>query len=286
MTAPLIPIDEGAFSLPPIPDLTPIDNVSGEWSEATRVMSVANGAEGIMYQATSNIPPGWERVFTGEARREIEHACNIISRRFAGLRFAPPAPLVFQAFRYTPLDKVKVVLIGQDPFYTRVKRGPRAGMSQAVGLSFSIHPDDPDVPDSTVNIYKELATEYPFFTPPRHGDLRRWALQGVLLLNACLTVIPKDEAGGGAGTHGKIWNGFLVHVIQAIATANRYCVYILLGRDAQAITSYLPNTAIVHSTSHPSPLAAHRGFFGSDLFKKVNESLIAHDQTPINWGEL
>ncbi len=184
----------------------------------------------------------------------------------------PPANLIFEAFNRTPFDKVKVVILGQDPYHN-----PR----QAQGLSFSV-PDGVQVPPSLANIYAELEQEYGRPFQGRSGDLSGWADQGVLLLNATLTV---SGGANSAGSHqGRGWERFTDAVIRRLAAKRRGLVYMLWGAYAQRKASFVDRAAnLVLASAHPSPLSAYRGFFGNGHFKACNAYLTAHGQTPIDW---
>jgi uracil-DNA glycosylase len=182
----------------------------------------------------------------------------------------PPAKFIFEAFNRTPFDKVKVVIIGQDPYH---------GPNQAHGLCFSVGKDIP-LPPSLKNIYKELQLEYGGDFLSRNGDLSHWADQGILLLNATLTV-----KAGEAGSHqGKGWEVFTDAVISALAESRENLVFLLWGSYAQRKGQYIDRSRhLVLETVHPSPLSAHRGFFGCGHFKKTNEYLRNCGKEEINW---
>ena len=182
----------------------------------------------------------------------------------------PPGRLIFEAFNRTPFDKVKVVILGQDPYHN-----PR----QAHGLCFSV-PDGVERPPSLVNIYKELESEYGASFLDRSGDLSHWADQGVLLLNATLTV-----AAGAAGSHqGKGWETFTDAVVRALATRREHLVYMLWGSYAQRKAAYVDRAKnLVLACAHPSPLSAFRGFFGCGHFLKADAYLREHGVEPVKW---
>ena len=185
----------------------------------------------------------------------------------------PPARYIFEAFNRTPFDKVKVVIIGQDPYHN-----PR----QAHGLCFSVQ-TGVELPPSLVNIYRELESEYPGGRfSDRSGDLSHWADQGVLLLNATLTV-----SGGAnmAGSHqGRGWETFTDAVIRKLAEGREGLVYLLWGSYAQKKASFVDRTRnLVLSCAHPSPLSAYRGFFGSKPFSKANAYLKENGIGEIAW---
>ncbi|MEP1447251.1 MAG: uracil-DNA glycosylase [Paraglaciecola sp.] len=192
------------------------------------------------------------------------------SERAAGKTIYPPKQDVFNAFSLTELDKVKVVILGQDPYH---------GPNQAHGLSFSVLPNV-KTPPSLVNIYKELATDIPDFSLPQHGFLQSWAEQGVLLLNAVLTVEQ-----GQAHSHAKIgWEQFTDVVIQQLSKQCSGLVFLLWGSHAQKKGEVIDTSKHhVLTAPHPSPLSAYRGFFGCKHFSKTNQLLQHQGKTPVNW---
>ena len=184
----------------------------------------------------------------------------------------PPPRFIFEAFNRTPFDKVKVVIIGQDPYHNP---------GQAHGLCFSVR-DGTEKPPSLVNIFKELENEYGVPFRGRSGDLSAWADQGVLLLNATLTV-----SGGAnmAGSHqGRGWERFTDAAIKALSAGRSGIVYMLWGSYAQKKAAFVDRAKnLVLACAHPSPLSAHRGFFGCGHFKKCNEYLESRGEKPIDW---
>jgi len=181
-----------------------------------------------------------------------------------------PAPQnVFRAFELCPFDAVKVVILGQDPYH---------GKGQAHGLCFSV-PEGVRTPPSLQNIYKEIKSDLGIEVPDS-GDLTRWAKQGVLLLNATLTVRE-----GAAGSHqGLGWETFTDAVIKKISDEKEHVVFLLWGRYAQSKSVLIDQKKhCVLEAPHPSPLSAYAGFFGSKHFSKTNEYLKAHGKTPIEW---
>jgi len=181
----------------------------------------------------------------------------------------PPAEDIFNAFNLTPLSKVKVVILGQDPYHND---------GQAEGLCFSVKPDV-EIPPSLVNIYQELHDDLGC-TIPNHGSLRKWADQGVLLLNTVLTVRAHQ-----ANSHRGIgWEEFTDAAIKVLNEQDRPIVFILWGRPAQLKKPMLTNPKfLILEAPHPSPLSAYRGFFGSRPFSKTNEFLAEHNIEPIDW---
>ncbi|MCL2896267.1 uracil-DNA glycosylase [Brenneria tiliae] len=192
------------------------------------------------------------------------------TERAAGKIIYPPQKDVFNAFRFTELHQVKVVILGQDPYH---------GPNQAHGLSFSVRPGVP-APPSLVNIYKELANDIPGFEIPRHGFLQSWAEQGVMLLNTVLTV----EAGQ-AHSHANLgWETFTDRVIAALNENREGIVFLLWGSHAQKKGSIIDRQRHhVLKAPHPSPLSAHRGFLGCKHFSQANRLLEQQGLAPIDW---
>jgi uracil-DNA glycosylase len=190
-------------------------------------------------------------------------------RKARGARIYPPGPQIFAALDATPFDATKVVVLGQDPYH---------GPGQAHGLCFSVQPGVP-VPPSLDNIFKELQRDLGIARPD-HGCLLPWARQGVLLLNAVLTV--ED---GRAGAHaGKGWEGFTDHVVETLNREREGLVFLLWGSYAQAKGKVIdPQRHRVLKAPHPSPLSAHRGFIGCGHFSAANQYLAGRRQAPIDW---
>jgi uracil-DNA glycosylase len=191
-------------------------------------------------------------------------------RKAAGAHVFPPGPQIFAALDATPFDRVKVVILGQDPYH---------GAGQAHGLSFSVQPGTP-IPPSLDNIYKELGNDLGI-PRPAHGHLQRWADQGVLLLNAVLTV---EE--GRAGAHqGKGWEGFTDAIVDALNREREHLVFLLWGSYAQKKGAVIDaRRHRVLKAPHPSPLSAHRGFLGCGHFSAANDYLKRHGIAPIDWA--
>jgi uracil-DNA glycosylase len=194
----------------------------------------------------------------------------LIAERELGKQIYPKGSEWFCALDLTPLDKVRVVILGQDPYH---------GEGQAHGLCFSVR-HGVKTPPSLVNIYKELQSDLGL-AAPTHGNLEHWAKQGVLLLNSVLTV----EAGLAASHQGKGWERFTDAVIREVNAQMRPIVFILWGNYAQKKAGFVDASRhLVLRSVHPSPLSAHNGFFGAKPFSKTNEFLKAQCQTEINWG--
>ena len=185
----------------------------------------------------------------------------------------PPGSKIFAAFDSTPFERVKVVILGQDPYHEP---------GQAMGLCFSV-PQGVPVPPSLQNIIKEINDDLGSSVPLRCGDLSGWAEQGVLLLNATLTV--RAHHAGSHQRHG--WEQFTDAAIEALATKRRGIVFLLWGSYAIAKRKYIdPNYHHILTAPHPSPLSAYRGFFGCRHFSRANEYLQQHGQTPIDWTRI
>ena len=182
----------------------------------------------------------------------------------------PPSEDIFNALHLTPLDKVKVLVLGQDPYHEP---------GQAHGLSFSVLPGKADTPPSLVNIYKELSDDLGCYVP-NNGYLKKWADQGVLLLNTVLTVRAHQ-----ANSHkGRGWEQFTDAIIKAVNEQDRPIVYMLWGKPAQMKKSMLNNPKhLILEAPHPSPLSAYRGFFGCKHFSKCNEFLANNGLSTIDW---
>lgn len=191
-------------------------------------------------------------------------------RRELGINVFPPEVDVFNAFALTPADQVKVVILGQDPYH---------GAGQAHGLCFSVL-DGIKIPPSLSNIYKELNSDIAAFTMPHHGNLSKWAEQGVLLLNTVLTV---EEAQ--ANSHkGQGWERFTDKVILQISEHMKDVIFILWGKPAQQKLKLIDtNKHHILTSAHPSPLSAYRGFLGCKHFSEVNQILTRLGKQTINW---
>lgn len=192
-----------------------------------------------------------------------------VNEEYAHYQIFPPADDIFNAFALTPLEKVKVVILGQDPYH---------GDGQAHGLCFSVKPDV-EIPPSLVNIYKELQADCGCYIP-NNGYLTKWAEQGVLLLNTVLTVRAHQ-----ANSHRGIgWEEFTNAAIRILNEQDRPMVFVLWGRPAQMKKSMLSNPKhLILEAPHPSPLSAYRGFFGSRPFSRANKYLEQNGLKPIDW---
>jgi len=218
------------------------------------------------------LEPSWLHVLEQEFDKDymVKLREFLKNEKQAGFKIYPKGGDIFNAFNTTPFDQVKVVILGQDPYH---------GENQAHGLSFSVQ-KGVTIPPSLRNIYKELSTDIPGFVTPNHGDLTEWAEQGVLLLNASLTVRANT-----AGSHQKKgWEEFTDQVIKTISDKKEGIVFILWGAFAQAKAELIDQKRhFIIRSPHPSPFSADRGFFGSKPFSKTNEILIKEGQEPVNW---
>ena len=218
-----------------------------------------------------NIEKSWKQVLDGEfGSVYFERLAAFVRAAYAKGVVYPPGRFIFEAFNRTPFDRVKVVILGQDPYHEP---------NQAHGLCFSVR-KGVRVPPSLVNIYKELEQEYGESFRDRDGDLTHWADQGVLLLNATLTV-----AAGLAGSHqGKGWEMFTDAVVAQLNERREHLVFMLWGSSARRKGAIISRQRhLVLEAPHPSPLSASRGFFGCGHFKAANDYLATHGLAPIRW---
>jgi uracil-DNA glycosylase len=217
------------------------------------------------------IEPSWKKLLKTEFDKPYFQniVLHLKTEKEQGKTIYPPGSFIFNAFNTTPVEKVKVVILGQDPYH-----GPR----QAHGLSFSVQTGVPQ-PPSLMNIFKEMNTDLGLAIP-QHGNLENWAKQGVLLLNASLTVRANEPM-----SHAKIgWAAFTDTVIKKISEEKEHVVFILWGKFAQEKIALIDqNKHYIIKSAHPSPLSAHNGFFGSRPFSKTNEYLMKHGMDPIEW---
>lgn len=216
------------------------------------------------------IAPDWKALLEEEfSKPYFEKLTRFVKEEYATRRIYPRGSNIFRAFDKCPLDKLKVVIIGQDPYH---------GPGQAHGLCFSVDEGVPH-PPSLQNIFKEVASD--IGTPiPSSGNLDRWAEQGVLLLNSVLTV-REHEAASHAG---KGWEQFTDAVVRKIAQEKQGVVYLLWGSYAQRKGAMVdPQRNCILKAVHPSPLSAYRGFLGCKHFSQANDYLISTGQTPVNW---
>lgn len=224
-----------------------------------------------MTERTVQLDEGWKQVLADQFEQPYMQQLRgfLQAEKSAGKVIFPPGPLMFNALNSTPLEQVKVVIIGQDPYH---------GPGQAHGLSFSVPPGVP-APPSLQNIFKEIQRDlgYPI---PGHGCLQSWADQGVLLLNAVLSVQQAN-----AGSHAnRGWERFTSRIIEVLNEQREHLVFMLWGSYAQKKGAHIDSKRhCVLASSHPSPLSAHRGFLGNGHFSAANRYLQEHGLTPIDW---
>jgi uracil-DNA glycosylase len=216
------------------------------------------------------IEESWKKHLKGEFEKEyFEKLAAFVKGEYASGAVYPAPKNMFKAFSLTPFDEVKVVILGQDPYH-----GPK----QAIGLSFAVEEGVP-LPPSLQNIYKEIESDLGE-KPDPSGDLSRWAAQGVLLLNATLTVRART-----AGSHqGKGWEEFTDAAIKALSEDREHLVFMLWGNYAKRKGEHIDRAKhLVIESAHPSPFSAANGFFGSKPFSRANAYLKKHDEKPIDW---
>ena len=216
------------------------------------------------------IEPNWKELLNSEFEKPYFSALTeFVKSEYASQKIYPPGRLIFNAFDKCPFDKVKVVILGQDPYHEP---------GQAHGLCFSV-PDGVPPPPSLQNIFKEIQEDLGL-PVPKSGNLERWAEQGVFMLNATLTVRAHQ-----AGSHQKKgWETFTDQVVRLLNDSDNHLVFILWGAYAQRKGGFIDTKKhLVLSSVHPSPLSSHRGFFGNHQFSKANNYLISQGKEPIRW---
>jgi uracil-DNA glycosylase len=234
-------------------------------------LETAVGTDAVHHQVNPKIEASWKRHLEEEFHKPyfLELKRFLQEEKKNGAVIYPPGPLIFNAFNTTPFDAVKVVILGQDPYH---------GPGQAHGLCFSVQPGVKP-PPSLVNIFKELRDDLGLPIPD-HGNLEAWARQGVLLLNACLTV----RAGQPGSHHGKGWEQFTNAAVRKLNDEKEGLVFLLWGRPAQEKGQIIDaKRHHVLKAAHPSPFSADRGFFGSRPFSRTNHILAKAGETPIDW---
>jgi uracil-DNA glycosylase len=217
------------------------------------------------------IEESWKKLMQKEFdEKYFENLITFVKSEYQESTVYPPARFIFNAFDLTPFDKVKVVVLGQDPYH---------GVNQANGLAFSVN-DNVVIPPSLINIYKEIESDLGVKTKNKNGNLENWAKQGILMLNATLTV-----RAGQAGSHqNKGWENFTDAVVKILSEQKENLVFILWGSYAQKKGSVInENKHLVIRSAHPSPLSAYSGFFGSKPFSQTNSYLIFNGKDPIEW---
>ena len=216
------------------------------------------------------IESSWKNALASEWDKPyFANLTRFVRERYAATQVFPPGNKIFAAFDACPFDKVKVVILGQDPYHD---------VGQANGLCFSVNDGIP-MPPSLINIFREVAEDTGAGMPP-NGDLMRWAQQGVLLLNSTLTV----EAHRAGSHQGRGWEEFTDEVIMRLASGREHLVFILWGSYAIKKGTFIDRTRhLVLTSPHPSPLSAYRGFFGNHHFSKANAYLVEHGLEPVKW---
>ncbi len=211
----------------------------------------------------------WARFLSNElSEKYFQELMLFLKTEYENETIFPQKDNVFSAFNYTNPDKIKVVILGQDPYHDNF---------QANGLSFSVS-QGIKLPPSLKNIIKELKTDVNL-TEPMHGDLSHWAEQGVLLLNTCLTV----RAHSPLSHQNKGWEKFTDRVIQLLSESHQHVVFLLWGKKAEAKKELIAKNNFIQTSQHPSPLSAYRGFFGCKHFSKTNKVLLSQGKEPIDW---
>lgn len=213
----------------------------------------------------------WAQALDGEFKKPYyRQLYQFVREEYSKTTIFPPAEDIFNALHYTPLSEVKVVILGQDPYHN---------VHQAHGLCFSVLPDQPEIPPSLQNIYKELEADLGCKIP-NNGYLEKWAKQGVLMLNTVLTVRAHQ-----ANSHqNKGWEQFTDAIIREVNKIDRPVVYLLWGRPAQSKIAMLDNPKhLILKAPHPSPLSAYRGFFGCKHFSQTNDFLTSNGLEAIDW---
>lgn len=218
------------------------------------------------------IEPSWKKALEEEFGKEyFKTLTDFVKEEYANKKVYPAPKNIFRAFELTPFDDVKVVILGQDPYH---------GAHQAIGLSFAVE-ENTTLPPSLRNIYKEIEDDLGISMKDANGNLSRWAKQGVLLLNATLTV-----RAGSAGSHqGHGWELFTDAAIRALSDKREHLVFILWGNYARQKGTFIDRKKhLVIESAHPSPFSAANGFFGSKPFSKANRYLEEHGEKPIDWS--
>ena len=234
-----------------------VPNITDDWS--------------IYEVATKDTPKTWEAIFE-RAKPELKLLSKVVGDKEVecGMKSLPPRDLIFEAFHRTRLEDVKVVIIGQDPYYN----------GTATGMAFSMDRTRRASP-SLRTVYREIQRSVSDFVAPSHGDLTEWTQQGVLLLNKALTVKPGKPSKG--NDHIGAWGGFLRKVIEDICKYHRGIVFMMWGVPAKMVEELIGGRALKLMSGHPSPQNRNNDFYGNDHFKLANEHLIANGRAPIDW---
>ncbi len=230
------------------------------------------------------VEQGWKEILETEVSKSYFKKIKefLKSEIKAGKQIYPLSQDIFSALNFCPWESVKVVILGQDPYHSAEQINGKTS-PHAHGLSFSIPKQNQKIPPSLKNIYKELLSDLgdDNFTIPNHGNLESWASQGVLMLNATLTVEARQ-----ANSHSGIgWQNFTDYIIQAVSEYHENIVFILWGKFAQSKTKLInPQKHLIIKSAHPSPFSAYSGFFGSKCFSQTNKYLESKRIKPIKWN--
>ena len=249
-----------------VPEKKPITK-----SPKLRIIPKVDQTWSIKRIAKEACPSGWEKFFeiVNPELCEISEMLDEIEKRDGG--YLPLKKDIFNFLWLTKPSEIRLIMIGQDPYYQILP----SGLPRATGLAFSIRKTD-SIPSSLSNIYKELKSSIEGFKEPTHGDLTKWARQGVFLPNMCLTVRQNE-----AGSHKSLWMDFIVKLLLYINERNPDVIYLLLGKDAQKVKRQIDSKITVLESSHPSGLSCNRGFLGCGHFKRINDLLIGRGLEPI-----
>lgn len=221
-------------------------------------------------------PKEWEEAFHSAMNEFIYIDTFISVQEQVYGKFIPNRCDLFKAFDLCPLSKVKVVIVGENPYHTLYNGDPISN-----GLAFSVN-DGYSIPPQLNNIYKEISRSMSSFNIPSHGNLSNWAKQGVLLLNVSLTANPNIHPK--QGSHEKLWSGFITKIILAIEQANPQCIYVLWGYRAQSLSKIISSKCTLLESSSPSPFYYKRGFYGCDHFIEINSILTELGSDEIDWS--
>jgi uracil-DNA glycosylase len=232
------------------------------------------------------VEPGWKSILSSELKKNYfsDLKAMLVDRIDSGARVYPSPKNIFFAFNATPWDRVRVVLLGQDPYHS-VEVIEGVSQPYAHGLAFSIPKTHRKIPPSLKNIFRELVSDLGSenFLVPDHGNLKGWADQGVLCLNATLSV----EAGKPHAHKDIGWGIFTDFIIRRLSEEKKHLVFLLWGQFAKSKVSLIDTQKhLILSGAHPSPFSAGHGFFGGRYFSKTNDYLRAYGQAPIDWGQL
>ena len=226
--------------------------------------------------AAESIGLSWRKVFD-DAAPEIKHVSKKLDEQKIFGQYFPLKKDLFNAFKYCPLQSIKLIIIGKDPYDTIVSIKDKQ-MPKEMGMAFSVRAEDKEIPATILNIYKEIKNDYPDFIIPKHGNLIPWAQQGVLLLNRCLTITP-----GKKHSQYPLWHGLLNRVFKAINVINPNTIVLMMGREAQSISNMLPDSFVQIETPYPDNYYFDKGFNGCGCFKTINDHLEKQKKIPIDW---